>query len=159
MKLTHTDYREAALLRLEEARRLYDQQLWVGATYLAGRAVESILRSLLALKARPHESGHDLARHLAQVQHAGRLKDNELNRLRDDVNEIAVVWHNNLRFAGEGAFIALLKTMKRDRRIGDMRVKGDPAKANAKYTRDATERIVHIGEAIWIRWQRNSRQS
>jgi hypothetical protein len=43
--------------------------------------------------------------------------------------------------------------MKRDRRIGAIAVKGDPAKANAKSVLEASETVITRGDLLWRHWQ------
>jgi hypothetical protein len=147
--LGREDYRDGALSRLAEARLLYDNQQWVGAIYLAGRAVEAILRSLLWVPEQPSQVGHDLRDLLARVRSRDLMRDasaNELDRLDNAVNELAVVWRNDLRYTGARRFQRWLDATGRNKRVGSLRVAGDPAKANARSVLEASERVVSIGE-------------
>lgn len=139
-------YREGAMLRLREARILYDKREWVGCVYLAGRAAESILRSLLWARTRQQEMGHDLRHMLKRVRLIISFKENEADELDDAVNELAIIWRNDLRFTGHSRFRGMLKANGRLSRIHGMKVKGDPLKANAKPVLEAAERIVARGE-------------
>ena len=68
LRLGSEDYRYGALGRLEDARTLYGQERWAGAIYLAGRAVEGLLRSLLWRATREQEIGHDLRQLLTKAR-------------------------------------------------------------------------------------------
>lgn len=144
------DYRQGALSRLEDAQALEERRRWVGAVYLAGRAVESILRGLLAAKSKEQQIGHDLRFLVKRVRRAGMLSASEEAILSDSLNEVAVVWHNNLRFAGTQKFLRRLKLAKRDRGI-----KGDAVEYNARRVIQASEMIVARGDLAWRRWKQN----
>lgn len=152
------DYREGALARLEDARRLRDQERWVGAIYMAGRAVETLLRSLLWLNRREQEVSHDLRRLLRRAQSLGLLGEDE-TRLRVHINEVAILWQNNLRFMGDNRFARVLKETRRDKRVGGRPVLGDALKANANYLLELCEEIVDRGEVVWKRYRRRSKES
>jgi len=153
------DYREGSLLRLKEAQTLSDNAHWVGAIYLAGRAVEAIFRSLLRQQSKKLETGHDLKQMLTRARFLMSLSETEDDKLNEAVNEVATVWRNDLRFAGEKRVRRQLKASGRMHNIGQKRVKGDPLKANAKSVLEACERIVTIGEPICQRYRSLSRIS
>jgi len=142
------DYHEGALIRLGDARRLSDQERWVGAIYLAGRAVECILRSLWWLKTGQPKIGHDLRDLLRRARSLGMLGADDA-KLHDYINEVAVVWYNNLRFVGDSRFLRDLKAVGRDKRAGGQKVKGDALKANARWMVGVCEAIVSRGDLVW----------
>jgi HEPN domain len=148
LNLGGEDYRETALSRLNEAELLYDQQQWVGCIYLAGRAVESVLRSMLWSPQWQLDTGHDLPKTLDRIRGTGILRTEEQDRFTDWVNDLSVVWRNDLRFTGSRRFARLLRQSGRHLRIGAMTVKGDPSKANAKRAKDIAREIVARGEPI-----------
>ena len=83
--LGENDYRQGGLQRLRESKVLLDGQLFAGGVYLAGRAVESLLRALIwkhdrDIKSgrRSLQTGHDLRELLKLVANLGVLKDNPL---------------------------------------------------------------------------------
>src|SRR5437870_3409690 len=91
-------YREGSLMRLSEAHQLYCARQWVGCIYLGGRAVEAILRALYWLKSGQHDKGHDLRGSLTAVRGVfGRADEVALDNA---INEVAIVWRNDLRFTG-----------------------------------------------------------
>ena len=143
--------------RLREARILYDFQCWTGSVYLAGRAVEAVLRGLLRIKGRAHEAGRDLLEMLKQTP----LPDLDMTgsdkgeTIFAAMNELAVVWRNDLRFTGDRRFRRLLNASGRLRRIGKMQVKGNPLKANAKSVLEASERVLAIGAPLCQRSRKN----
>lgn len=155
MALTTEDYREGALARLEDARSLCAQKRWTGAIYLAGRAVEGLLRSLLWSRTREQEIGHDLRQLVTKARSLSVVNAQDETRILDSLNEIAVIWHNDLRFVGDDWLLRRLKPLGRLSRIGDMRVKGDPLKANATCALEACEAIMARGDLVWNRLKRS----
>ena len=148
MDLGADDYREGALLRLKEAQVLYETEQWVGSVYLAGRAVQCIFRSLLWRSGAQQHIGHSLPRLLDAVRRVGFLRESEYDGFYARVNEISVIWRNDLRFTGPRRFHRILKASKRDRHIGSKRVEGDPSKANAKRVLEIAEWITQRGEPV-----------
>jgi hypothetical protein len=145
------DYRDGALARLQDSVRLRESDQWVGAIYLGGRAVECILRALLGIKSRRHEHGHDLRGMLREARSLGIVRAEEDARMQDGINELAAVWHNNLRFVGEARFLRDLRRLNRDKRINGRPVKGDPLKANAVSLLEICESAVARGVLVWNR--------
>lgn len=145
---------EGASRGLEDARALLDRGRWVGAAYLAGRAVESLLRSLLWLENREQEIGHDLRHLLKRVRSLGLLGSRD-DELESYINDIAVVWHNNLRFVGDKRFRQDLVRSGRALRIRGRAVKGDLVKANALDVVNSCEAVIHRGALIWKRLKKS----
>lgn len=154
MGLGPQDYREGAKARLEDAQALFDKSQWVGSVYVAGRAAQAMLRSLIARRG-SLEVGHDLRDHVKQVRALGMMRRDGDEQIEDAVNELVVVWRNDLRFSGERRFRQLLTQVGRHKRIGSRRIGGDPAKANARSLINAAEAVVSRGERIWKRSKRS----
>jgi hypothetical protein len=102
------DYRRGALERLDDAGRLLRQDRLGDAIYLAGRAVEGMLRAVVWLHdldvaqgRKSLDSGHQLPELLQSVADLGLLRagGDRDQALRDSVQVIAQQWFNNLRFA------------------------------------------------------------
>ena len=102
------DYRKGALERLDDAGHLLRQERFADAIYLAGRAVEGMLRAVVWLNdvdvregRKSLETGHQLPELLQSVADLGLLRaDGDRDQvLRDSVQAIARRWFNNLRFA------------------------------------------------------------
>src|SRR6185437_4654877 len=104
--LGETDYRRAGLERLAEADILYKREMFAGCVYLAGRAVESMLRALIwkfdaevRTGKKSLETGHDLRRLLMLVNELGIVTDQEhRDELAKNVQRIGRLWFNNMRF-------------------------------------------------------------
>lgn len=148
MSLSAADYLEGALLRREEAWALYERNQWVGAIYIAGRAVECLLRCMITMRNVELEVGHDLRKQFAHVRHVFQVAESESLALEKSVNELSIVWRNDLRYSGSTRMMRLLRDARRTRRIGTMRVVGDPLKANAKNVLESCEGIISRGEPI-----------
>lgn len=153
------DYRLGALARWDDAQRLREKRRWVASIYLAGRAVECILRSVLWNAGRTQEIGHDLKDLLKRARSAGSHPRQAVLRddpFQDAVNEVAIVWRNDLRFTGDERFRRLLASIGRSTHIGKRRIQEDPIKANAISILEACESIISRGEP-WCRSQKNRR--
>lgn len=118
------DYYEAAQERLSQAELLFDLpsecrrslqgDLYALIVYLAGVAVESMLRAYRLKVDRRFDSRHDLDRwfvaskldnhledHLNRQQKSPQEVDRRVMELRAAVGEVADVWRNDHRFASE----------------------------------------------------------
>lgn len=118
------DYYEAAQERLSQAELLFDlppeyrrnfqSELYALIVYLAGVAVESMLRAYRLKVDRRFDSRHDLARwfvaskldnrledHLNRQQKAPQETERRIMELRSAVGEVSDVWRNDHRFASE----------------------------------------------------------
>jgi len=151
VELGATDYVSGAQTRIDDADVLYDGRRWVATVYLAGRAVEAMLRALLWTKSREQEIGHDLRGLLRRIGSLGLLTSTDEQHMLDAVQVLAPVWHNNLRFAGRDTFLQMLRTVGRHVRIGGQRVTGDPDKANAYAVLQAAHELMARGELVWHR--------
>jgi HEPN domain-containing protein len=92
--------------RLAESRLLLEREMFAGAVYLAGRAVESVLRAVIwrhdtEIKAgtKSLETGHDLRELLREIVDLGALRNaNDRDELFENVQYVARLWFNNMRF-------------------------------------------------------------
>src|SRR5687767_14730215 len=90
------DYRDGARERLDEAFLLLRQDRFGGSIYLAGRAVEGMLRAVIwksdpdyAAGKKSLETGHDLREMLRLVRNLGVLRDTELRHaIAADVQKV-----------------------------------------------------------------------
>lgn len=106
-----------------------------------------MLRCLI-VRQRGLELGHDLREHLKQARDLGMFQRSEDDAVADAVNELAVIWRNDLRFTGSARFAKQLHRTGRNRRIRGKRVVGDPEKANAHSVLNAAEIVVSRGERV-----------
>ena len=106
MPVGGTDYRNGAKERLAEAGLLLNQERFSGSVYLAGRAVEGMLRSLIwnsdgeyATGRKSLNTGHNLRELLSLACNLGALTHSaDREKLQTDVQKIGRLWWNNLRF-------------------------------------------------------------
>ena len=104
--LGESGYRRGAKERLEEAYTLLRRNQLSGSIYLAGRAVEGMLRALIWMGDSDYqagrkvlETGHDLRDMLKLICDLGLMKDTGLaDSIRTNVQMVARLWSNNMRF-------------------------------------------------------------
>lgn len=106
MDIGEIDYRQGGRERLEEAKVLLKDERFAGGAYLAGRAVESLLRAVIwhfdsEIRAgrKTLDTGHDLRELFDLILALGALT-NERQRaeLRWKIQSIYRLWSNNLRY-------------------------------------------------------------
>jgi len=104
--LGESDYRIGGNERLQESKVLLGEELFAGSVYLAGRAVESILRAVIwrhdsdiRTGSKSLETGHNLRELLREIIDLGVLQHG-VNRdeLFEKVQYVAGLWFNNMRF-------------------------------------------------------------
>ncbi len=158
MKFRAEEYYHAGLERMKQAESLYrtggDYAL---AMYCSGLAVECLLRAFRWREDASFEGRHDL-HDLLKASGLLRLNDEYMRRrgksdedirelgiaLRAAMNEVVILWHNNLRFASEVRLRAFLKGIKRLQ--GG---KGDPLKRNALDLINASQTMINRGILLW----------
>ena len=144
------DYRNGAIERLDDARILLDRDQFAGSIYLAGRAVEGMLRAIVWRREpeiqqgkKSLETGHDLRDLLALVENLGLLTpgggDEEL---KGRVVRVSHRWFNNMRFVSSRIVEA------RWGKIGVVR-KGTTFKQAARGYFDDCAEIVKRCERLW----------
>jgi hypothetical protein len=127
------------------------------AMYVAGLAVECLLRAYMVKRKREFASRHDL---LLLFKESGilevdvdKLKEKGLTDeqiqehqkvLRSSVNAVFMLWRNNYRFASEARLLAHLKKMKLYQKT-----KGDLLKARAYDLLKAAQEFIDKGVFQW----------
>jgi hypothetical protein len=149
-KMGENDYRTGARERLEEAYILLRQERFGGIIYVAGRAVEGILRAVI-WKSDPEystgkkslETGHGLRNLLDVVGRLGVLGDNPL---RDDigahVQHVGRLWWNDMRFISQN------RIKSRWYQLNEIRGKRTLKVAASEFY-DACSAILKRCEVIW----------
>jgi len=144
-KFTAQSYRDAAQEHLSQARFLhYDAKQYYLAHYVAGVAVECILRAHGRLTDDEFTGRHDL-RQLAE-----RARFFSLVRVEKSPNYVALIgeanlrWRSNHRYFTEGQLLSYLN----DAQI-DQRIRGDKLKYNSKKMYELAEQIVGLGVLKW----------
>ena len=158
MKFRAEQYYHVSLERMRQARRIHaDGKSFALAIYCGGLAVESLLRAFRWTEDASFEGRHDLS-DLFKASRLLKFDDEFMRRrgaseetilqsslkLRIAMNEIVVLWHNNLRFASEASAMAFLKQSGRSQGV-----KGDPLKKNALDLIEAAQTVVDRGVVLW----------
>lgn len=149
MAIGPEDYRRAAIARLGDARCRNDAGQWSGAVYMAGRAVEAILRALILKRSDRLESGHDLKHHLKSARRLGMMTDEEAREgtgINDHLNELASVWHNDRRYHDDQKLASVLRRISVYRRL-----RGDLLKACGRRVLEASEALIARGDRAWLK--------
>lgn len=140
MNFRDRDYYQAGLERMQQAEKLFAKGgAYALAMYCGGLAVECLLRAFRWSETTGFEGRHDLT-DLLKACGILRVDDDYMRRrgkseedihessiqFRGAMNEVVILWHNNLRFSSESRLKAHLRKIKRVQGI-----KGDPLKKNA----------------------------
>jgi len=158
MQFRAEQYYQASLERMGQARKIYQEgRSFALAMYCGGLAVECLLRAFRWTEDATFEGRHDLsellkASRLLRIDGAymrRRRESEETIRatgvmLHEAMNEVIILWHNNLRFASEASLKTYLS------RIGRLRgARGDPLKKNALDLLRAAQTVIDRGVVLW----------
>ncbi len=158
MQFTAEQYYRVSLERMKQARGLYqDGGAYSLTMYCGGLAVESLLRAFRWTADTSFEGRHDLSE-LLKASRLLRIDDEYMRRkgasdeaiqgsgvaLRGAMNEVIILWHNNLRFACEASLKASLNKLGRVKGV-----KGDPLKKNALDLLNAAQTVMNRGVTLW----------
>ena len=164
MDFQASQYYEVALQRMRQAGVVYREgNSYSLAMYVAGLAVESMLRAFRWVIDSSFEGRHDLS----DLLKASRLLEIDTEYMRSKgrgeeaiersgrriqiaMNDIVVLWHNNLRFASESTLKAHLVKLRRVQGI-----KGDPLKKNALDLIEAAQTVINRGVTLWTSPQKS----
>ena len=159
MDFSADHYFRASVERMSQAHILYREGngRYALAMYVAGLAVECLLRAYMVRRKREFESRHDL---LLLFKESGILNvdpdklkargltDEQIQEhqkiLKSSVNVVFILWRNNYRFASEARLLAHLKKMKLYQRK-----KGDLLKAKAYDLLKAAQGFIDRGVLQW----------
>lgn len=158
MDFTSEHYYRASLERMRQAQELYRTEASYALTmYVAGVAVECMLRAYRLKKTTEFESRHDvvllfkecglLSLDPDKLRRKGLSEEETRVNLRTMEHAIRVVfalWHNNYRYASEARLLAHLKRLKLYRGV-----RGDVLKANAIELLKAAQLFVDTGTQLW----------
>jgi hypothetical protein len=158
MQFRAEQYYRASTERIKQAVTLYrDGTAFALAMYSAGLAVESLLRAFRWKEDPSFEGRHDLF-DLLKASHLLRIHENYMRfngesedaiyrsgaALSSAMNEVIVLWHNNLRFASEASLKGFLN------KIGRLQgIKGDPLKKNALDLLNVSQFVINRGVTLW----------
>jgi len=158
MEFRPEHYYRSALERIQQARYLYQEgNSYSLAMYVAGVAVESMLRAFRLRRDPSFDERHDLLRlfkasGMLQVDRE-KLREHGISEkaveayLRDlqtALNDVFRLWSNNLRYASEDRLRAHLKKI-----TGYKKIKGDYLKAQALHLLNAAQLFINKGILQW----------
>lgn len=149
-KMGESDYRGGARERLEEAFILLRGERFGGCVYIAGRAVEGILRAVIWKSdleywtgGKSLETGHNLRNLLDVARNLGALRDHPLrDTIGEDVQRIGRLWWNDMRFLPEAKIKSKWFELKE---VGGKR----SLKQAAQEFYDSCSSIIRRCEALW----------
>ncbi len=144
------DYRNGSKERLSEAFVLLREGRLGGCVYIAGRAVEGMLRAVIwksdadyATGRKSLQTGHDLRDMLKLVRNLGVLRDRDLrDSLIVDVQQVGRLWWNNLRF------LPTARVEKVWHSLGEVSGRRTMKQAAEDYY-DACSAIIRRCEVLW----------
>lgn len=158
MKFRAHEYYQASLQRMKQALAIYRQgESFALAIYCGGLAVECLLRAFRWTEDANFDGRHDLSE-LLRTSGLLRIDEDYMRRkgesdatiresgiqLHSAMNEVMILWHNNLRYASEASLRAFLNRM--DKLSG---IKGDPLKKNAADLLNAAQTVIDRGVTLW----------
>ncbi len=104
-RLGDVGYRNGARDRLEEAFALLQEELFGGCVYLAGRAVEGMLRGVIwkgdpgyASGRKTLNTGHNLRDMLKLIKNLGAIDRALSDSITGDIQRVSRLWSNDMRF-------------------------------------------------------------
>ncbi|MGD0769162.1 MAG: hypothetical protein ABSB42_13330 [Tepidisphaeraceae bacterium] len=141
-------YRDAATERAVCARELYDGGWYVDANYLAGVAVECMLRAYRVMIDPEFDSRHDIGKLCKMAKFTDVVPPTDNDKVNAALGEVVALWSNNHRYLPSYALKD--QWIKRNlHRHGRHWIKGDFVKEQTRRLINAAFFIVSVGEAQW----------
>jgi len=137
-------YRDAGAEHVAAASKLYDEGRYVQANYLAGLAVECILRSYRVMLDPEFDSRHDISHLYKLARFADIVPPSQEETIGAALGQVFALWANDHRFLSEAA----LRRRWTKRKLYDG-VKGDFVKEQNRRLINAATTIVNVGVARW----------
>jgi HEPN domain-containing protein len=146
MRLDEEDYMRAAKARVHAATALYRDNRYAEAIYMAGVAVEALLRAYHKHQRRDasFDARHDLAQWWKECRISDLLPAKHVRRGAYWMSEVWSRWKNDYRFADEDRLERRYKKLKLHRGV-----KGDPLEHNARIVVDSALDLVTLGARRW----------
>lgn len=140
-------YFAAAQERVDEAKELYRSRRYVLSHYVAGVAVECMLRAYRFRRNPEFDARHDLYKlfHSSDIRQV--LKLEEFYAANSAVASVSFRWANDFRYRSTEDLTRFLKRIGADRGI-----KGSVLKENARRSVEAAAEVVRIGAKAWKRF-------
>lgn len=144
MRIEADDYFDAARERLSEANILYEMARYSLALYVAGVAVESLLRAYIFRLEPKLVTAHDLEL-LLEASNLHRLAaPAERQQIFTAIVKLYQRWKNDLRYSSNNRLRRHLKQQKMNRGI-----RGDFLKENCRIAIEQATIILKTGVAKW----------
>jgi hypothetical protein len=144
VKLSGDNYIEGASERIGAAYAMYASARFVDALYLAGVAVECVLRAYATDESDEFEARHDLLRLLKTATLERFVGQKKSQTISAALGEVWARWKNNYRYASDSRLRTEIKRLQLDRGI-----KGDALKENARVALENALTIVNKGTFQW----------
>jgi len=144
MRIDAVDYFDAAKERLNEANLLYENERYSLALYVAGVAVESLLRAYIFRLEPKLEAAHDLELLLDASNLRKITTPSESQQVYTAIVKLYQRWKNDLRYTSNDRLRRRLKQQKLDRGI-----RGDFLKENCRIAIEKAKIILRVGAAKW----------
>lgn len=137
-------YRDAAIQHATVARELYDLSRFAESNYIAGLAVECMLRGYRVMNDPEFDSRHDLGQLFRLARFGDVIPSNDVVRATAALEQVVALWSNDHRFLDDAA---LRKRWVRRRLYEGL--KGDFLKERVRQLVNASGTIVSIGAVRW----------
>ena len=144
MRIEAVDYFTAAKERLDEANLLFEKTRYALALYVAGVAVESLLRAYAFRLESQLDAAHNLKLLLDVSNLQSLATPTESQQVFTAIDELYRRWRNDLRYTSNDRLRRRLKKDKLDRGI-----RGDFLKENCRIALENAANILKIGVATW----------
>ena len=146
MSFTADVYLAAAQERVAELKELYKAERYVMTHYVAGVAVECVLRAYRYRLDPEFDARHDLYRLLQASGIIRALRADEIYAANSAIASVSFRWANDFRYRSKADLLRYLKRIGADRGI-----KGDVLKENARRIMESASSFVRIGIKAWKR--------
>lgn len=123
---------------------MYAGHRFVDTIYLAGVAVECILRAFASEETDEFEGRHDLSRLMKAATLERFVGEKQRQAISAALGEVWARWKNNYRYVGDIRLRSEIKRLQLDRGI-----KGDALKENARMALENALTIVNKGTFQW----------
>jgi hypothetical protein len=137
-------YRDAAGERIIAAGQLYEAGQYVEANYLAGLAVECILRAYRMMIDPEFDSRHDIAGLYKLAKFSNIVPPNDIEAVSAAIGDVSALWSNDHRFLSK---IALRKRWVKQNLFRG--IKGDFVKEQTRQLLNSSLYIVNTGVEKW----------
>lgn len=144
IEFTSDVYLIAAVERAGAIQKLYDEQEYSLALYVAGVAVESMFRAYRVKLDPEFSARHNLYELAKEARFAEQVPERLAEKYAANLGVVSARWRNGHRYRSEEATLKFLN------RAGLFKgIKGDVLKENARKTINAATEIVALGARRW----------